>query len=219
MLLRALRQLLRRQGRGLRLAADPLHGSLLRAAGEGVERWLSFRPTAVWGELVAGGVVDAAVVSVAGVAANTAGWRPPLQRPGLAVVPLGQRPLRLLLHRCHRRRLLLQRSGPTGWLLPPVALQPLLHQQLQAAGPWRRWSCRSVTARGWLERLRSEPLVLPADGTLLQQPGWCGAPLCWLEPPLALQERLWVVLREEELRRRELRQLLKWWGGLRLVLP
>jgi hypothetical protein len=127
--------------------------------------------------------------------------------------------LRLLLHRCHRRRLLLQRSGPTGWLLPPVALQPLLHQQLQAAGPWRRWSCRSVTARGWLERLRSEPLVLPADGTLLQQPGWCGAPLCWLEPPLALQERLWVVLREEELRRRELRQLLKWWGGLRLVLP
>ena len=53
----------------------------------------------------------------------------------------------------------------------------------------------------------------------MSKPGWCGAPLCWLESPLALQERLWLVLREEELQRRELRQLLKWWGGLRLVLP
>ena len=193
LLLMALRQLLRRQGGGLRLAADPLHGGLLRAAGVAVAPRLLFRSPAAWAERVALGLVDAAVVSVAGLASQVAGLQPPLQREGVAVVPLGQRRLRLLLHRCQRG------CGPTGWLLPPQGQQPLLHQQLRSLGTVPLRSCRSASARVWLQRLEAEALVLPAEGTLLQQPGWCGAPLCWLEPPVPLQERLWVVLREEEL--------------------
>jgi hypothetical protein len=212
LLLTVLRQLLRRKGKGLRLAGGPLHQGLLRAALEGPPPWLAFHSAAVWGELVAAGRVDAALVSVAGVVGD-AGLRPPLRREGLALVPLGQRPLRLLFHRCHRQR-------PQGWLLPPVWEQPLLHRQLQTmAAAVPRRCCKAVTAAGWLKQLAAEPLVLPVAGPLLQQPGWRGAPLCWWPPAVALQERVWVVVQQQDLDRQEVQLLLQWWGGPRLELP
>ena len=66
-----------------------------------------------------------------------------------------------------------------------------------------------------MQQLAAEPLLLPADLTLLTLPHWREAGLVVQQPLSPLTESLWLLLRRGEALRPQLAQLLQWWGGSR----
>lgn len=152
-----------------------------------------------WGALLRGGELDAALISVAGLARAAEHGR--LQLPegsGLEVVALGCRPL-LLVHAC-RQLQIAQQSSQACWqlLLPPAAEQPLLWRQLEQLALLPLQECAAADCSSWLARLQDKPYLLPAHFSLLAAPQWQQAALWAVPAPELLQESLWLLHRHGE---------------------
>ena len=154
-----------------------------------------------WCALLRGGELDAALISVAGLASAAEHGR--LQLPlggGLEVTALGCRPL-VLVH-ARRQLQIAQQSSQACWqlLLPPAADQPLLWRQLEqlALLPLPLQECAAANSSSWLARLQDKPYLLPAHFSLLAAPQWRQAALWAVPAPELLQESLWLLLREGE---------------------
>ncbi|MGL6132606.1 MAG: hypothetical protein ACRC1L_00180, partial [Prochlorococcaceae cyanobacterium] len=128
----------------------------------------------------------------------------PLQRAN--PMPYGQPPCGE--QRCGRQRM--------GYLLPPRQQMPLLHRALEREGRLPLHCCTEPDHRLWLQQLAHEPLLLPADLTLLTLPSWGDAGLAVKQPLRPLTESLWLLLRRGEAKRPQLAQVLQWWGGSRI---
>ena len=179
----------------LRVGCDPLHRHLLPPL-----PWRSaWQPLQSWCALLHGGVLDAALISVAALG-NTAEPESPLlpADSGLAAAALGCRPL-VLVHAGHQRQFA-HRSSPTRWqlLLPPAALQPLLWRQLRQLDLLPLQECADTDCSSWLQQLQEKPYLLPAHLSLVEAPGWRQAALQAVPAPELLQESLWLLHRQED---------------------
>jgi hypothetical protein len=212
----------------LRIAGDPLHLPLLQTAATVIPPQLAFLPPEQWAEQLLAGCVDAVLVSVAGDARRDPKvLLPPLQRRAVEAIGLGARALLLLHHPAHLQTAHPQQVGQLpcllprhdwqrrGYLLPTRQQLPLLHRALEGEGqlPLHCWAASDH--RSWLQQLAAEPLLLPADLTLLTLPHWREAGLVVQQPLSPLTESLWLLLRRGEALRPQLAQLLQWWGGSR----
>ena len=189
-----------------------------------------WHPIESWCALLRHGALDAALVSVAGMAIATRTsatpmhgsstqpegvevpehWADPAQgSPEIRAIPLGRRPL-VLIHahdrhtatdRDHRSRL------PWQLLLPPAGHQPLLWQQLERLGllPQREFSAGD--SESWLQSLLQGPHLLPAHLSLLEAMPWREAGLKAVPPPEPLEESLWLLVREEQQRHPKIQAL------------
>jgi len=211
----------------LRLGCDPLHRQLLAAGQPVVTAW---HPIECWCALLRQGALDAALVSVAGMAIATRTsatpmhgsspqpegcgvpehWADPAQgSPEIRAISLGRRPL-VLLH-AHDQHTATDRhhSARRPWqlLLPPAGHQPLLWRQLQqlALLPQRDFS--SADSEAWLQSLLQGPHLLPAHLSLLEAMPWLEAGLRAVPPPEPLEESLWLLVREGDQRHPKIQAL------------
>lgn len=237
-----------RPERPLRTAGDPLHLPLLQTVHPLIGPQVAFRTPAQWARRLVAGSVDAVLVSVAGdPRQEPAAFLPRLEHPGVEAIALGRRPL-LLLHypgsaagaglsrldgdggvgagsaaSCSASGAALgaeeSRWPPRGYLLPPRDHQPGLHQLLEHSGQLPLRCTSAADPAQWLAQLVAEPLLLPADLTLLTIAPWRGAGLVPLRPLSPLVEALWLLLRRGEASQPQLRQLAAWWGGQGVQLP
>lgn len=211
----------------MRLGCDPLHRHLL-AAGQAVRT--AWHPIERWCALLREGALDAALVSVAGMAtakmtsatampgsspqpegcAVPEHWVDPAQgSPEISAIPLGRRPL-VLIH-AHDQHAATDRHHnarrPWELLLPPVEHQPLLWRQLQqlALLPQRDFS--AADSESWLQSLLQGPHLLPAHLSLLEAMPWREAGLRAVPPPEPLEESVWLFVREGEQRHPKIQAL------------
>jgi len=147
-----------------------------------------------WCALLRSGVLDAALISVAGLVSTAEHGH--LQLPegsGLEVTALGCRPL-VLVH-ARRQLHIAQQSSQACWqlLLPPAAEQPLLWRQLEQLGLLPLQEYAAGDSSSWLARLQDKPYLLPAHFSLLTAPQWRQAALWAVPAPELLQESLWLL--------------------------
>jgi len=177
------------------------------------QKLLAWHPLSRWAELLREGVIDAALVSTAGMAADEvgadaettgghcSGSGPWLDRAScghtVTLLPLGSRPL-VLIH---------APAGPGArdlsprlWqlLLPPADHQPQLWRELQRLDLLRRRECSAADCESWLQALLQGPHLLPAHLSLLEERPWREADLGAVPPPDPLEESLWLLVREGE---------------------
>lgn len=197
---------------------------------------VAFRTPAQWARRLVAGSVDAVLMSVAGDPhQHPAAFVPQLPNRAVEAIALGCRPL-LLLHSpaSTARSAMAPAAGsgagaagsdqsarwpPRGYLLPPRDHQPGLHQLLLQRGQLPLQPCSAADPAHWLAQLVAEPLLLPADLTLLTIAPWRGVGLVPLRPLSPLVEALWLLLRRGEDSQPQLRQLVQWWGGMGAPLP
>ena len=157
-----------------------------------------------------GGVIDAVLVSVAGMAAEGAEaevaaserrgsgsgpWLDPVRcGHAVALLPLGSRPLVLI----HAPGQPYSRDPRPQLLLPPAGHQPLLWRQFQHLDLLRRRECSAADCESWLQALLQGPHLLPAHLSLLEERPWREADLGAVPPPDPLEESLWLLVREGE---------------------
>lgn len=152
-----------------------------------------------WCALLHGGVLDAALISVAELANGAEHGHPPLPADsGLTATALGCRPL-VLVHACSQQRCTLHASQ-TRWqlLLPPAAVQPLLWRQFSQLGLLPLQECADTDCSSWLQHLQEKPYLLPAHLSLVEAPDWRQAALQAVPAPELLQESLWLLHRQED---------------------
>jgi hypothetical protein len=194
----------------LRLGCDPLHCHLLVEEPPGLLAW---DPLSRWVELLREGAIDAALVSVAGMAADemgavtetTGGHRsgsgPWLDRAScghaVTLLPLGSRPL-VLIHAPAGPGARDQSPRPWQLLLPPADHQPQLWRELQRLDLLPLRDCSADDCESWLQALLQGPHLLPAHLSLLEEPPWREAGLKAVPPPEPLEESLWLLVREGE---------------------
>lgn len=191
------------RGSALRITSDPLLQPLLVASPASPSGW---QPIGRCRDLLRQGALDAALISVAAMAAGRRAAAQSLLaatlQPPISVIPLGERPL-LLLHAPWRQHATdpdatVCTASPWQQLLPPAEQQPLLWRQLQQLGLLPLRCCRAHTAEGVLQDLQQGPLLLPAPLTLLQEMPWREAGLRAVPPPEPLSEWLALLVRQEE---------------------
>lgn len=181
---------------------------------------VAFRTPAQWARRLAAGSVDAVLVSVAGDPQQEPGaFVPRCQNRAVEAIALGRRPLLLLHSPGQDQDQQASRWPPRGYLLPPRDHQPGLHQLLERSGQLPLHCSSAADPAQWLAQLRAQPLLLPADLTLLTIAPWRGAGLMPLRPLSPLVEALWLLLRRGEAGQPPLRQLAAWWGGQGVQLP
>ena len=187
---------------------------------------LAFHSATAWAQRLTHGELDAVLLAVAGASQQQATRQPPRLARALGqqvqAIALGERPLLLLhqpsttTHDAHRDSAPAAWS-PRGYLLPPQDHNPLLHRVLAAENRLPLHHCAATDPLPWLRQLAQQSLLLPAHLTLLTLPPWSQAGLIPLRPLQPLSETLWLLLRRGEANRPELRELLHWWGGPRLL--
>ena len=173
---------------------------------------MAWHPLSRWGVLLRERAIDAALVSVAGMAAEEAGADaesteghrsgsgPWLDRSTCghadSLLPLGSRPLVLIHAPAPRGKDLSTR--PWQLLLPPADHQPQLWRELQRLDLLPLRDCSADDCESWLQALLQGPHLLPAHLSLLEEPHWREAGLKAVPPPEPLEESLWLLVREGE---------------------
>ena len=200
----------------LRLGCDPLHHHLLRVEASVLTAW---HPIKSWCGLLRQAAVDAALISMAGMAAppqagatgsravgNSAGevWLNSVQYgPDITALPLGRRPL-VLIHAKEPHAALDRDRNPKTrqpWqlLLPPAEHQPRLWRQLKRLALLPLRDCSATDSESWLQELLQGPQLLPAHLSMLEEaPCWRDAGLRAVPPPEPLEEQLWLLVRQGE---------------------
>jgi hypothetical protein len=207
----------------VRLGCDPLHRHLLPPDALARPSW---QPIQGWREQIRAGVLDGALISVAGLSVGTAldGPAQQLKRraaaelvaesalagSGITAVALGDLPLVLVHAGCHRQALE-EGARVMQWklLLPTAEQQPLLWNELEQLGLLPLQECRDADAESWLTHLQTEPHLLPADLSLLEGRPWCEEGLLAVPPPEPLAERLWLLIHEGDAEQPQLTDLIE----------
>ena len=209
----------------LRLGVDPLHAHLLPSASRGrVEHRLAFLSAAECVRQLKADLLDAVLLPLAGMVGPSeppeppsltaaAALNPSLSHPEVVAIAVASASLPFLVAGHH-----LVQPGAQGMppgtvprvavLLPPARHQPLLYSDLlrQALLPLR--CCSALNPAVWIERLQGERLLLPAPLSLLGHSPWRKAGFAVVPPPDPLWEVLWLVVRQEELEREWVRELV-----------
>jgi hypothetical protein len=203
----------------LRVGVDPLHAHLLpsRSRGQAVEPHLAFWSAATAVQQIRSGLLDALLLPLAGMVGPSeppeppsltaaASLNPSLGHPEVVAIAVASVSLPFLVagHHLvqHGAQATPSRTSPqVAVLLPPARHQPLLYSELlrQALLPLR--CCSALNPAVWVERLQREPLLLAAPLSLLAASPWRRAGFAVVPPADPLWEVLWLVVREEELKR------------------
>jgi len=202
----------------LRIGCGPLHAALLQS---GERRDISSPASALaalqplpldpaspqqWLQLLQRADLDGLLLPAEALPAPATTSGPGIASPGhrcstepLQVVPLGSRPLVLLVHSNQLQGRLIPPSGHVRPTPPPprLLLSPLCaHHQRRLAElallPLEIEPC--PTPQQLITRLSRERLLLPAPWDLLEHPPWCNTPLLPLPPPLPLHEQLVLLV-------------------------
>jgi hypothetical protein len=209
----------------LRLGVDPLHAHLLPPATSAqVEHHLAFLSAAECVRQLKGNLLDAVLLPLAGMVGPSeppeppsltaaAALNPSLGDPEVVAIAVASCSLPFLVAARHLvqpgDKSVQSRTSPeVAVLLPPARHQPLLYADLlrQALLPLR--CCNDLKAAVWIELLQRERLLLPAPISLLASSPWRRARLAVVPPADPLWEVLWLVVRQEELEREWVKELV-----------
>jgi hypothetical protein len=209
----------------LRLGVDPLHAHLLPPTSSAkVVHHLAFLSAAECVRQLKANLLDAVLLPLAGMVGPSDSPEPPsltaaaalnpsLGDPEVVAIAVASCSLPFLVARRHLVQLGSQampsRTSPqVAVLLPPARHQPLLYSDMlrQALLPLR--CCSALNPAVWVERLQRERLLLPAPLSLLGHSPWRRAGFAVVPPPDPLWEVLWLVVRQEELEREWVKELV-----------
>lgn len=179
-----------------------------------------------WRDQIRAGKLDGALISVAGLSVGIELDQPPQQPTfcaaaelvaesalagsGITAVDLGTLPL-VLVHAVGHRQALERGARGLRWklLLPAVEQQPLLWRDLERLGLLPLQECRACDSGDWLAHLRTEPHLMPADLSLLEERPWREAGLLAVPSPEPLAEKLWLLIHEGDAEQPHLADLIQ----------